>query len=122
MRGIRGAISVSKNKADKINQATKTLLNEIIKRNNLNKEEIVSIVFTATEDLNQEYPAVAARELGFKFIPLMCYQEMKVKKSLEKCLRIMIYVERDCTHEDIEHVYLRKAKTLRPDLMTDETG
>ncbi|MFW5984876.1 MAG: chorismate mutase [Halanaerobiaceae bacterium] len=116
MRGIRGAITVEENTEEKIIDAVQVLLEKIIVENDVNKEEIVSIIFTATDDLDQEYPAVGARQLGFKYIPLMCYQEMKVQGSLSSCIRIMMYVERSCEHQEINHIYLRKAKSLRPDL------
>ena len=116
MRGIRGAITVEKNTQLDILKATEILLKEIIKQNNINEEEIVSIFFTATEDLDREYPAVAARNLGYKYIPLMCYQEQRVKNSLPRCIRVMFFVNRNCLHQEIKHVYLKKAKSLRPDL------
>lgn len=117
MRAIRGAITVEKNSKQAILVATKKLLTELIKENQIKKEELVSIIFTATADLNQVYPAVAARTLGFKLVPLMCYQEMNVKGSLEKCIRVMVFINRDCTLKDINHIYLKKAKKLRPDLI-----
>ena len=116
MKGIRGAITINKNQSSLILEGTRLLLKEIISENELNKKEIVSIIFTATDDLDSEYPAVAARDMGFREIPLMCYQEMKVKNSLRKCIRVIIYINRDCSHKDLNHIYLRKAKTLRPDL------
>ncbi len=116
MRGIRGAITVDKNRQQDILKATEVLLKEIIKQNNIEDREIVSIMFTATEDLDREYPAVAARKLGFKYIPLMCYQEQRVKNSLSRCIRVMFFIDRNCSHQEIKHVYLKKAKGLRPDL------
>lgn len=116
MRGIRGAITVESNKRSHILDATKRLLNKIINRNNISDEEMVSIIFTATSELDKVYPAVAARELGFTNIPLMCYQELQVENSLEKCIRIMVYINRDCQPDKLQHIYLEKARELRPDL------
>lgn len=92
---------------------------EIIERNNIVSDEIVSIFFTATQDLDQAYPAKGVRELGYTDIPLMCFQEMNVVDSLEKCIRVLIYINRDCAPGDIQHVYLKKAKYLRPDLVKE---
>lgn len=117
MRAVRGAISVISNTKNNILKATKKLLKEILKVNNIVEEEIVCINFTATYDLNKVYPAVAAREIGLNLIPLLCYQEMKVVGSLEKCIRVMVYINRDCKLNEIKHVYLKKAKKLRPDLL-----
>lgn len=116
MRAIRGAISVDKNNRKDILQETKKLLKRIILENQIQTEEIVSIIFTATSDLDSVYPAVAAREIGLDKIPLLCFQEMEVKNSLRKCIRIMIYVNRDCSLEEVNHIYLNKAAYLRPDL------
>ncbi len=117
MRAIRGAITAEKNSVEEIISSTKYLLEEIIKKNNLNKEEIISIIFTATEDLNKEYPAVAARKMGLNYIPLFCCQELKIKGSIKKCIRVLVHINRDCPHKDINHIYLRETKSLRPDLI-----
>lgn len=116
MRAIRGAISVEKNSRRDILDATKELLQQIILLNKIEIEEFVSITFTATNDLDSVYPAVVAREIGLDNVPLLCFQEMNVKNSLRKCIRIMIYINRDCSLENISHVYLKKAAYLRPDL------
>src|SRR5690554_4964994 len=117
MKAIRGAITVSKNSKKDICESSKKLLTTIIEKNKLKPEEIISIIFTATTDLDKAYPAAAARELGIKLIPLLCFQEMYVVDSLNKCIRILLYVDRNCKHEDIKHVYLREAVALRPDLV-----
>mgnify|MGYP006293168965 CR=1 FL=1 len=117
MRAIRGAITVEKNSKEEIKEASKKLINKIIKKNDIKENEIISIVFTATKDLNKYYPAAAIRENSFKYIPLMCYQEMEVENSLDKCIRTMVYVNIDSNLKNINHVYLRKAKSLRKDLI-----
>ncbi len=116
MRGIRGAITVEKNEREQILTAAGNLLEAIIEANNINREEIVSIIFTMTSDLNKVYPAVAARELGYTDVPLLCYQELAVENSLPRCIRIMLYINRDCELDKIKHIYLGEAKKLRPDL------
>ncbi|MTI61098.1 MAG: chorismate mutase [Firmicutes bacterium] len=120
MRGIRGAISVEKNTRNAILKNTSLLLKEMIANNKLSENDIISIFFTATDDLDEVYPAVAARQLGFADIPLLCYQEMKVKDSLEKCIRVLMFVDFDCALQEVKHVYLKKAKILRPDLLNQE--
>ncbi|ACL69790.1 chorismate mutase [Halothermothrix orenii] len=119
MRGIRGAITVDTNTAEDIINSTRRLLSEIINENHIQQEEIVSIIFTATEDLDQEYPAVAAREMGYNNVPLLCLQEMNVTGSLSSCLRVLIHINRNCSLSDIKHVYLKEAKRLRPDLVNN---
>jgi chorismate mutase len=116
MRGIRGAITVKDNSRSEILTASETLVREIIKRNKIIRDEIISIIFTATADLDQVYPAEAIRKIGYNNIPLMCYQEMAVKNSLERCIRVIIYINRNCTLNDIKHTYLNGARILRPDL------
>lgn len=120
MRAIRGAITVSENSKKAILQASNELLTNIIKENQISIEEIISIIFTATSDLDKVYPAVAARELGLHLVPLLCFQEMKVIGSLQKCIRVMVYIDRNCGFEEIKHVYLRDAVILRPDLINNK--
>lgn len=116
MRAIRGAITVEKNSRKEILKATQELLQQVISKNKINIEEFVSITFTATHDLDSVYPAVAAREIGLDKVPLLCFQEMNVKNSLNMCIRVMVYINRVCSLTDIKHVYLKKAAYLRPDL------
>jgi len=116
MVSIRGAITLEKNSRDEIIDATEKLLLEIENRNKLYKEKVISILFSSTKDLNAEYPAKAARLLGYTQCGLMCFNEMDVTGSLEKCIRVLILYNGNMKQEDVNHVYLRKAKTLRPDL------
>ncbi|NLW22476.1 MAG: chorismate mutase [Tissierellia bacterium] len=113
---IRGAITVESNDKDSIIDATKELLLEMEKVNNINKDNVVSIIFSATKDLNTEYPAKAARLLGYTQCGLMCFNEMEVIGSIDKCIRIMILYQGNVEQKDVKHVYLKDAKTLRPDL------
>jgi cytidylate kinase len=95
---------------------TKILLNEIIKSNNIDLDDITSIIFTATNDIDAVYPAVSARELGIVHAGLMCVQEMYVKDSLKMCVRILINIDSNLRQKDVNHVYLKGAVKLRPDL------
>jgi chorismate mutase len=115
-QALRGAITIDSNTSQQIISKTKILLGGLIERNHLDYSNIVSIIFTATFDLDAAYPAVAAREIGMTSIPLLCCQEMQVKGSLEHCIRILMHVQH--TEPIIpHHVYLEKAACLRPDLI-----
>jgi chorismate mutase len=112
---LRGAISVERNEAGAILEATKTLMLEIIERNGLRAETVVSCIFTATHDLDAEFPAVAARALGFDAVPLLCAQEIAVPGSLPRIIRVLIHYHAGDDHV-AKHVYLRDATALRADL------
>ena len=116
-RGIRGAISVPANTADAILAATRDLLECIVVENQLAMDDVVSVVFTATPDLDAAYPAQAARAMGWVNTPLLCMQEMVVKGSLERCIRVLVHWNTDKTTDEIQHVFLGKAQGLRPDLV-----
>ncbi len=114
---IRGAITVDKNEKELILADTKVMLEEIMNRNNLKEENIISIIFTATKDITKAYPAVSARELGIVNASLMCAQEMFVEGSLPMCIRAMVTVETELVQNQMKNVYLKEAKKLRPDLL-----
>lgn len=116
MIAIRGATTIENNEENDILTATKELLNAILKENELDIADINSIVFTATKDVTKAYPAVAAREIGITQAALMCVQEMYVEGSLPMCIRVMVQVQKQSKGLHIEHVYLRGAAKLRPDL------
>ncbi|NMB27139.1 MAG: chorismate mutase [Tissierellia bacterium] len=116
MVSIRGATTIEDNDKEKIIQGTKDLLLEIEDKNNLNKNNVISILFSSTKDLNAEYPAKAARLLGYTQCALMCFNEMEVIGSIEKCIRVMVLYEDTLEQRDVKHVYLKDTKTLRPDL------
>ena len=117
VRGIRGAITVDGNHTRGILDATRELLKAIQSTNSsLNSEDIASILFTVTGDLNSVYPAQAAREMGWAQVPLMCAVEIPVPGSLSKCIRVLIHWNTPLKQDQINHVYLRDAVKLRPDL------
>jgi chorismate mutase len=112
-RGIRGAITVPKNTKEAIIAATKELLQNMIKANEVDISDIACILFTTTSDLNAAFPAAAARALGWTRVPLLCGHEMNVPESLSGCLRVLVLFNTDKKNEDIVHVYLGGAETLR---------
>ena len=112
---LRGAINVERNDAKDIQEATATLMREIMQRNELGPEDVVSCIFTATTDLNAEFPAVAARALGFERVPLLCAREMAVPDSMPRVIRVLIHYYAGEGHR-AKHVYLREAGALRSDL------
>ncbi|MDD3237651.1 MAG: chorismate mutase [Candidatus Gastranaerophilales bacterium] len=116
-RGIRGAITVDENTPEDISKATITLLTELLIKNQVKNEDISHVVFTLTKDLDAAFPAKFAREsLNWDFIPMVCFNELKVEGSLKKCLRVLVVANTDKNQKDIFHVYLKGAKVLRPDL------
>ena len=116
VRGIRGAITVSENTKKEILSSTKELLLALKKTNDFNIEDIVSIFFSTTSDLDSAFPAAAARELGWSAVPLFGMQEANVQNGLKKCIRILIQINCEKKQSEIKHCYLREAKNLRKDL------
>ena len=116
MVAIRGAVFVDANTAEDIKKYTILMLNKIIEDNHLCYEEIISIIFSATNDLTKMYPAVAAREIGINNAALFCTQEMYVEGSATKCLRVLVHVEKQVSQQSVKHVYMNGAERLRPDL------
>ena len=118
IRAIRGATTADVNEEEAISFATRELLEEMMNANELDEEDLVSILFTATSDLNAAFPAKAAREIGLTDTPLMCSSEISVPNSLEKCVRILMHVCMDARKRksDVIHVYMREAAKLREDL------
>lgn len=117
VRGIRGAISVEADDPALIREATAELMQEVLKRNDINDfEDICSAVFTTTHDLVSCFPAEAARTLGMTTVPLLCALEIPVPNSLPLCIRILLHVNTEKSAAEINHVYLREAQKLRPDM------
>jgi chorismate mutase len=115
LRALRGATTVDQNDAAAILDATEELLRAVMERNGLTPERMVSCIFTCTEDLNAEFPAVAARGIGLSGVPLLCAKEIEVPGALPRVIRLMLHCYAD---EDApaQHVYLREAVALRKDL------
>jgi chorismate mutase len=112
---LRGATSVERNDAKAIHDATAALMLEIMARNGLVPERVISCLFTATHDLDADFPAAAARAVGFDRVPLLCAQEIPVPGSMPKVIRVMIHYEAVEDHTP-EHVYMGETKALRADL------
>jgi len=118
VRGLRGAITADANTRTSILEATKELLLALVEENNIALEDIASIFFTTTPDLNAEFPALAARELGWTQIPLLCATEIDVPGSTPRCIRVLMHVNTTKKQEELKHVYLKDAAGLRPDICT----
>ena len=117
VRGIRGAISVEADDPAQIREATRELMEEVLKRNEISDfYEIISAVFTTTNDLVSAFPAEAARHIGMTTVPLLCALEIPVPGSMPRCIRILLHVNSDRKPSEIEHVYLKDAAKLRPDM------
>lgn len=117
VRGIRGATSVDADRPELILKATRELLQEILRANEIEEfDEIVSAVFTTTPDLTSTFPAEAARLLGMNQVPLLCACEIPVRGAMPMCIRVLLHVNTDRTQAEMKHVYLREAKRLRPDV------
>jgi chorismate mutase len=116
VRAIRGAIQVDANERDEILKGASELVTEVLHRNDVDPADLISIVFTATPDLNAEFPAYAARLLGLTDVPLLCTTEIAVPGSMPRVLRLLAHVETSLTRAQIRHAYLRGASALRTDL------
>ena len=119
VRGIRGAITAENNSKEEIIEKTKELLITLKKENDFKVENITSIFFSVTPDLNAAFPAQAARELGWDRVPLFDMQEIDVPGSLPRCIRILIQINCQKSQTEIKHCYLRGAKILRKDLVKE---
>jgi chorismate mutase len=115
-RGVRGATTVEQNTREAILNATRQLLALIIRRNDIDPTDVASAVFTVTRDVNAEFPALAARQMGWLDVPLLCGYEVEVPGSLGLCIRILLHWNTTKSQKDIHHVYIHKAISLRPDL------
>ena len=114
-RGVRGAVTVTENTEEAILAATRELLQVIIKRNEMRPDDIASVYFTTTAELNATYPALAARQIGWSDVALLCGHEMAVPGGLPMCIRVLIHWNTSRSSQEIVHVYLREAQSLRPD-------
>jgi chorismate mutase len=113
---VRGAIQVDADDRDQILEATAELVTEVMTRNALTTDDVISVIFTATPDLSAEFPALAARKLGFHEVPLLCASEIDVPHALPRVIRLMAHIATDRPRSDVQHVYLRGATALRVDI------
>jgi chorismate mutase len=116
VRAIRGAVQIDADDREAILAAVTELVSEVMDRNRLTTDEVISVIFTSTPDLTAEFPALAARKLGFHDVPLICASEIDVPGALPRVVRLMAHVETDRPRHEIQHVYLRGAAALRVDI------
>lgn len=117
IRGVRGAITVQENTETEIVAATEFLLRKMIEENTIEAKSVASILISVTEDITAAFPAKAMRLIeGWTFVPVMCMREIPVPSSLSKCIRVMMHVNTNRSQQNINHIYLKGATTLRPDL------
>ncbi len=116
VRAIRGAVQVDANEREAILEGTTELVSEVMTRNGLVTDDVISVLFTATQDLTAEFPALAARKIGFGEVPMMCATEIPVPGALPRVVRLMMHVETGRSRHEIQHVYLRGAAALRLDI------
>jgi chorismate mutase len=116
VRAIRGATQVEADDRTLILEATAELVTEVMARNELTTDDVISVVFTATPDLRAEFPALAARKLGFHEVPLLCAAEVAVPHALPRVIRLLAHIETDRPRSEMQHVYLRGATALRLDI------
>lgn len=115
-RGVRGATTVAENTRDEILTATRQLVALLVRRNEIDPKDVASAIFTTSPDLDAEFPALAARQLGWLEVPLLCGHEMAIPGSLPRCIRVLVHWNTDKVQSEIQHVYIRDAERLRPDL------
>ena len=115
-RGVRGATTVESNSRDEILAAARQLLALMIRRNDIRKEDVASATFSSTHDLNREFPALAARQMGWLEVPLLCTNEIDVPNALQRCIRVLVHWNTEKLQDEIDHVYIRDAVRLRPEL------
>ena len=115
-RGVRGAITVENNEREEILLATRQLLAMMIQLNEIESADVGSAVFSSTHDLDAEFPALAARQLGWLEVPLLCTHEISVPGALPHCIRVLLHWNTNKSQEEITHIYLKDAIKLRPDL------
>ena len=117
VRGVRGATTVQADEPALIRAAARELMEEILRRNQISDfDDVISAVFTTTQDLVSAFPAEAARAMGMNQVPLLCAKEIPVTGSMPRCIRVLLHINSDRKPKEIEHVYLRDAQKLRPDL------
>ena len=118
VRAVRGATTVDEDTPEQISVRVQELLAQIMERNGLVEDDVISVLFTATPDVVSMFPATAAREVGFGAVPLLCAQEIPVVGSTPQCVRVLIHVTTERGRDELHHVYLHKAQGLRDDLPT----
>ena len=116
VRGIRGATSVETNSRDEIFSKTEELLETLVNKNSLNIEDVASVIFSVTDDIDEVFPAAAARKMGWDFVPLFGCREIPVKDSLHGIIRVLMHINTEKSQREMAHSYLHRAAALRPDI------
>ena len=116
MRALRGATTVDADTPEQLNERVQALLVRMLDRNDVTKEDLISIVFTATDDIHSMFPAAAARAIGFGDVPLLCARELDIAGGTARCIRVLMHVNVDKRRDQLHHVYLEGARGLRDDL------
>ncbi|MBV8387744.1 MAG: chorismate mutase [Acidimicrobiia bacterium] len=118
VRAVRGATTLDADTREQMQERVQTLLREMLERNAVHHDDIVSIVFTATDDLHSMFPATAARPLGLGDLPLLCARELEIEGSTPRCVRVLMHIVSDRVPQDLRHVYLENAQGLNDELRT----
>ena len=113
---LRGAITCDEDTKAEVTTKTKRLVEEMLSRNDVAHDDLISIIFTATDDITAEFPATAARSLGLGDVPLLCARELGIVHGKPRCIRVLMHLESDRSRGDLHHVYLEGARSLRDDL------
>ena len=116
VRALRGATTIESDTTDQIRTRTIELLEQMLERNGVNHDDIISVLFTATDDIHSMFPASAARDIGFGDIPLICARELDIKDATPLCIRVLMHLNTTVSRSDLRHVYLEGASGLRDDL------
>ena len=116
VRALRGATTVEKDTPDQLHERVQALLVRMLERNGVDKDDVISIVFTATDDIHSMFPALAAREIGFGDVPLLCARELDIDGGTPLCVRVLMHLETPRPRGELHHVYLEGARGLRDDL------
>lgn len=118
IRGIRGATTITHDTAETIHLETERLINEMAKTNNIEPEQVASVIISTTTDISSAFPAKAVRSIeGWTYVPVMCTHEMDVPGAMSSCIRVLMHVNTELSQKELHHVYLNEAVTLRPDLV-----
>ena len=117
VRGVRGATTIPKDTPEEIIQATQSMLTLLMEKNDFAVEDVASAIFTVTPDVNSAFPAQAARLMGWTQVPLMCSLEIPVPGALPRCIRVLLHINTGKPQQEIKHIYLREAASLRQDLV-----
>ena len=116
VRALRGATTFDVDEADHVAERVVELVSEMMMRNSVHHDDVISILFTATEDLTCTFPATAARRTGLGDVPLMCARELSIAGAMPRCVRVMMHLDTELDRSELRHVYLHEARTLRDDL------